>query len=212
MVAVAVPAVWLGLIVQAYMNRAAEKQEVAQGISNCRQIITAVYAYASDHRGGPDGLSDRQKTSSSSNQAFKMLFAEGILENELIFGCPQSPYQPDGKIGTAPHFVDALKAGENHWMFTPHLSDSPGSSVPFVYENAAVATWNPKWNADAKRRPLPGRTWTKGIIIGMHDKSVALEKLAATEGTEVPLKAMSDNGNTLFTQHGDKFEVLDVER
>jgi hypothetical protein len=45
----------------------------------------------------------------------------------------------------------------------------------------------------------------------MNDSSVSLQHLASDKGTEVPLKDLSDDNN-MFTQHGDEFEVLDVER
>lgn len=213
-VAVAIPAVWMGFIVQAYLRQAAEKQEVASGISNCRQIITAMRIYSAENFEGYDGARPPEgyKPPASSNEAFRALFTGNILDNETIFGCPHSPYQPDGKIGTAPHFEDALAPGENHWMMTIGISDSASGNIPLVYENAAVAEWNPKWNANARRKPVSGRTWTKGIIIGMNDSSVSLQKLAATEGSEVPLKSLGAGGEeNLFTQH-DNFEVLDVAR
>lgn len=215
LVAVAIPAVWLGFIVHAYRNRAAEKQEVAQGIANCRQIISAMRSHASDHGGSIPDASGQPTVAGdpdTANERFRLLFQEGVLDKEHIFGCPQSPYVPDGTIGAGPHFSDALKAGENHWMVTKDLADSAGGTVPFVYENATVASWNPKWNADTKRKPAPGRTWTQGIILGLNDGSVFLQKLASLEGSEVPLKANPDAGENFFTQHGNAFQVLDIER
>jgi hypothetical protein len=214
LVAIAIPAVWLGLIVQAYLRRSAEKQESALGISNCRQIITALRSHSADHDGSlpASGSVEESAGSGTSNEHFRMLFKEKVLDKEHIFGCPHSPYVPDGKIGTAPHFEDALKAGENHWMVTKDLSDSPGSTVPFVYENAAAAKWNPVWDADTQCKPGPGRTWSKGIIVGLNDRSVSIQKLAAAKGKEVPLKPISEAGKNLFTLHGSDFEVLDIER
>jgi hypothetical protein len=214
-VAVAIPVVWLGFIVRAYMGQAAERQEISQGIANCRKIITAMRIYSSD---GGGNYMDNKKTeegipiAKTANEAWRVLFQEGLLNDEAIFGCPQSPFVPDGNIGVAPDFKEAVAAGENHWMLTKGLYDSASGIMPLVYENAAVAKWNPKWNANAKRQPVPGRTWTKGIIIGMNDSSVSLQKLAATEGSEVPLRALLDKGETLFTQQGLDWEVLDVVR
>jgi hypothetical protein len=196
-----------------FFLRYAEHQKSARGVSNCRQIITALRIYSGDHGGSymDNAKVDDIETPKSSNEDFRILFTEGVLDNEAIFGCPYSPYVPDGKIGTAPKFEDALKAGENHWMQTYGLSDSASGSIPLVYENAAVVEWNPKWNANIKRRTAPGRAWTKGIIIGMNDSSVSLQPLAAIHGSEVPLKAFSE-GENLFTQHKYDFEVLDIER
>jgi hypothetical protein len=214
-VAVAIPAVWLGLIVQAYMSRSAEKQEIAQGISNCRQIIAALRSHSADHGGSPSKSSSVVEESGgpkTSNEHFRILFKEKLLEKEHIFGCPHSPYVPDGKIGTGPIYEDALKKGENHWMVTKGPTNSANGVLPLVYENAAEAKWNPKWNADTKRKAAPGRTWSSGIIVGLSNGSVALEKLAATTGNAVPLRPSSDAGKNFFTQQEGGFEVLDIER
>ncbi|QIF01854.1 hypothetical protein [Roseimicrobium sp. ORNL1] len=195
------------------MRQAAERREVAQGISNCRQIIVAMRIYSADGRGtyvDDHRMGEDLSKPKTANEALRVLFQQGISNNEAIFGCPHSPFVPDGNIGVAPDFKDALTPGENHWILTIGLSDSNSGSTPLVYENAAVARWNPKWNADAKLKPVPGRTWTKGIIIGMNDSSVALQKLATPEGSEVPLKELG-KGENLFTQHED-FDVLDVAR
>jgi hypothetical protein len=214
-VAVAIPVVWLGFIIHAYMNRSAEKQEIAHGIANCRQIIAALRTYASDHDGGvPEASGAAEETGGpeTANACFRALFQEKVVDKEFIFGCPRSPYVPDGTIGAGPHFPDALKAGENHWMMTKGLPDTVGGTVPFVYENATGAAWNPTWNADRKREPAPGRTWSEGIIVGLSDNSVALQKLAAPEGSAVSLRPSSAAGKNLFTQQEKSFEVLDIER
>lgn len=205
----------VGVVAMVFFARYAENQKAALGVNNCRQIITALRIYSSDHGGSymdNAKVGEDIKVPKSSNEDFRILFTEGVLDNEAIFGCPYSPYVPDGKIGTAPKFEDALRAGENHWMETYGLSDSASGSIPLIYENASVVEWNPKWNANIKRRAAPGRTWSKGIIIGMNDSSVSLQPLAATKGSEVPLKTLGGGGDeNLFTQHED-CKVLDVER
>jgi len=69
--------------------------------------------YAAEHGGNyPDAAAP---SATSSNEVFRQLFITEIIDNEMIFGCPHSPANPDGKIGSAPDFSDAVKAGENHW-------------------------------------------------------------------------------------------------
>ena len=194
-------------------GRISKRGNITIGINNCRQIITALRLYSSDHDGNyPDHLLSDPK---SSNEVFRVLFKKEVLDDEMIFGCPVSPFVPDGKIGSKPDFSRAVEAGENHWAMTVGLSDSAGGSIPFVYESPAVATWSPKWNPDAKGKLVKGRAWSNGIIIGMNDSSVAVRPLAEKQGTAVPLKEIAD-GKNLFTQNDDPadpntWKILDVE-
>ena len=215
LIAVAIPLAWLGLIVQAYFSRSAEQQNVARGVANCRQILEALQKYRDEHQpNGPLGIpvTPAPPQPRTSNEAFRELFKANVLSDESIFGCPQSPYQPDGNHGTAPAFEEALAPGENHWMMTSGLSDSASGSVPLVYENAVTAKWNPEWNADVKAQPAPGRSWSKGIIIGFLDRSASVHALAAGEGPSVPLKNKADTSKNPFTMHGLDWEMLDVAR
>jgi hypothetical protein len=211
----------VGFIALAFVlsSRFTEKRDIAKGVSNCRQIARAWKTHLSNFGGsywdGAELMDNRPEDLTTANKFFRILFQAETICDESIFGCPQSPYQPDGNIGTAPHFNDALSPGENHWMMTP-LSDSASGTIPLVYENAAVAAWNPRWNVDVKGKPVPGRTWSSGIIVGMNDGSVTIQRLAADQGAEVPLKNLPGSDMNLFTQHdsedGETFEVLDIER
>jgi hypothetical protein len=193
-----------------FFGHISEPGTITKGITNCRQIITAMRIYAADHDGKyPDAaLTDPQ----SSNEAFRVLFQKNIIDNEMIFGCRMSPYVPDGDIGTPPDFKQALEAGENHWALTKGLSNSDLGSIPLVFENPVVATWPPKWNVDAKGTPTRGRAWGNGVIIGMNDSSVGIQPLQSKTGTEVPLKDLDNSdGKNLFTQHGTDWTILNVE-
>lgn len=208
-----VPVAILGTLLVPAFSRTCARGNITKGISNCRQIITAMRIYSADHGGGyPDAaLTDSQ----SSNEAFRVLFQKEVLDNELIFGCPVSRFVPDGNIGKAPDFQQALEADENHWAMTKGLADSDQGSIPLVFENPVVATWPPKWNLDAKGTNVRGRSWTNGIIIGMNDSSVSIQPLKSKTGTEVPLKDLVD-GKNLFNQHeptdpAEGWKILDVE-
>ncbi|RBP46125.1 hypothetical protein DES53_102511 [Roseimicrobium gellanilyticum] len=194
-------------------GRISKRGNITIGISNCRQIITALRMYSSDHGGKyPDAaLANPQ----SSNEVFRILFQKNIIDNELMLGCPMSQFVPDGDIGKAPSFKQAVEAGENHWAMTSGLSDSASGSIPLVFENPVIATWSPKWNVDAKGTKTRGRSWSSGVIVGMNDSSVGIQPLDSKSGTAVPLKDMGE-GTNLFTQHGDSsvstgFTILDVE-
>lgn len=191
-----------------------ETGEVTKGISNCRQIITAMRIYSSDHDGKyPDAeLTDPQ----NSNEVIRKLFTEGILNNELIIGCPVSPFVPDGNIGHPDDktFSKAVEAGENHWAMTKGLKDSSPPEIPLVYENPVKPTWPPVWNADAAETNKRGRSWKNGIIIGLNDSSVGIQPLESKKGTAVALK--KKDGKDPFEAAIDpttfpKGEVLNVE-
>jgi Domain of unknown function (DUF4190) len=193
------------------------KGNISKAISNCRQIITTLRLYSSDNGGNyPDAVNPKVRTS---NEAFHMMFVGGQADNEMIFGAPLSPYQPDGNIGKAPDYLEALKPGENHWAMTRGLNDSAPGTYPLVFENPADATWPPKWDTNAVSVPKPGRVWKNGkIIIGMNDSSVALQKLEPDQGGLVGLKPLATGDSaTLFSQNdpakdGLKIGILDIAR
>lgn len=195
-------------------GRISERGNVTKGISNCRQIITAMKIYSADHDGKyPDAaLTDPQ----SSNEAFRLLFTEGILDNEMIFGCPVSRFVPDGSIGGRDDTARsaAVDVGENHWAMTKGVTDSSPKEIPLVYENPVKPTWPPVWNADAAETNKHGRSWKNGVIIGLNDSSVGIQPLESKKGTSVPLK--KKDGKDLFEAAIDpttfpKGEVLNVE-
>ena len=149
-----------------------------RGVMNCKQIILSLKLYAKDNGStypdaGPAGASAK-----SANQIFHRLIEERIAPDERIFGCPNSVFVPDGNLGTAPDFAQALTPGECHWMLLKFQTDSSNGDMPIVVENALNATWPPKWDVADQSGIKRGRVW-KGnkIIIGRNDGSVALEKL-----------------------------------
>lgn len=189
-----------------------ERGNITKGISNARQIITSLRIYSSDNGGNyPDN--DKDDMPQDANTAFRVLFKQGAIDNEMIFGCPVSRYVPDGNIGNDEQKTEAVKPGENHWAMTKGLSDSASGSIPIVFENATEGTWDPTWDNDKKGTNARGRAWSNGIIIGMNDSSVAIQKLASTKG-KAKLKDLGE-GKTLFSQHdsgdGETFTVLDIQ-
>jgi hypothetical protein len=108
-------------------------------------------------------------------------------------------FMPDGNIGTAPSFDQALQAGENHWALTQGQTTSSNGIMPLVFENPLAPSWPPQWNCDAAGQPKPGRAWRGGkIIIGRNDNSVNVEQLATKRGPAVGPKAMA-GGYDIFT-------------
>jgi hypothetical protein len=200
-------------------GRVSERGNITRSISNCRQVVMALKLYASDHNGKyPDAHVQDKKTA---NTVFRKLFDEEIIDSEAIFGCPISPFEPDGVIEDSylgpesTRFAKALQPGENHWTMTAGVTDAMPGNIPLVYENPVSATWPPKWNPDAKGTPVRGRAWSTGIIIGLNDGSANIMPLASKTGKAVGLKPITGSQD-LFDAAIDpmlfpKGEVLDVE-
>ncbi len=149
--------------------------------NNCRQIIMAMKIWANEHNGQfPDATLPEAK---SANEVFRNLVVDDIISEERIFGAKQSRYQPDGNIGTAPAFAEAITPGENHWMMMTGLNEKSPGIIPFVFENAFSAQWPLTWSGSMFNEPLRGRAWKNGkIIVGRVDNSVNVETLVPENG------------------------------
>ncbi len=170
--------------------------------NNCRQIIMAMKIFAGDNNSiYPDSYQNPQTGGQAvtSNDAFRVLLQEEVIQDERIFGAKASLYQPDGNVGTAPGYDKALQAGENHWALTQGQTTSSTGIMPLVFENPLAPSWPPNWNCDAAGQLKPGRTWRGGkVIIGRNDNSVNVESLASKKGGSVGPKALS-GGYNIFT-------------
>lgn len=194
-------------------SKVAARGNLTKAINNCKQVVTTLKLYSSDNDGKyPDAKLPEARTS---NDVFRLLFKAGVVDSETIFGCPgSSDGNPDGNIGKAPDFSEALKAGENHWAMTKGIDDHNAGNIPLVYESPVDATWPPKWNPDAVGTTKKGRTWSSGkVIIGFNDGSVEVLPLVSTKGEHVGLRPRAD-GTPIFPDPppGQKYEVLDVAR
>jgi prepilin-type N-terminal cleavage/methylation domain-containing protein len=198
-------------------SRFQERGNITKGISNARQIVMALKLYASDHGGSyPDNAKtgENEEKAKDANEAFRVLFKEETLDSEVVFGCPVSPYVPDGNIGSDEEKSKALEQDENHWMLTAGLSDSASGNIPLVMENATTADWDPEWDNSTKGTMARGRAWTTGIIIGMNDGGALIQPLASKKG-KAKLKELGE-GKNLFTQmendEGEtNFTILDIQ-
>lgn len=200
-----------GLAVPAF-NRVQESARIMEANHNAREIVIALKSYAGDHNGFyPDA--DKKTDPQTSNDAFRLLFVTGLLQEEQAFTAGRSPFVGDNNIGTAPDFAEALKARENHWAMTKGLTDSANGNAPLIFEHANVGgAWPPMWNCEVAGKSVEGRAWKSGkIIIARNDGSVMAEQLESTRGTDVPLKAITGSKD-LFTIFSEQGEILDVLR
>lgn len=174
---------------------------------NCRQIAVALMLYADDHGGA---FPDSGLEAKTSNDAFRVLIREGVLEDERVFGAKVSKYTPDSNIGGAPDFAEALEAGENHWTMTKGVTAISNPKTPLVFENPIVASWPPKWNCDAAGKREKGRAWRGGkIIVGFKDGTAEIIRLESAKGSSV-LPARAADGKDIFTRAADHMDVLDI--
>jgi hypothetical protein len=192
-----------------------EKCGITKSISNCRQIILSIRLYAADEGGVYPDV--RVPGAKDSNTVFKQLIAAGSLEDEKIFGAPPcSIFVPDGMIGSAPDFAQAIEPNENHWAMTKGLNDSSPPGIPLVFENPVDATWPPTWDVDDVDVPGKGKVRVGGrVVIGTNDTSVELMKLLSPEGAKLPLKPLRPQGPDIFGQASEgkdapRFEILDI--
>ena len=199
-----------GLAIPAF-NQVQERAKIMQAASSARQIVISLKSYAGDNSGQyPDA--DKNASPQTSNDAFRILIAHGLLEDERPFTATNSPYEPDNLIGSPPEFKQALEAGENHWAMTKGLSDSADGNAPLIFENPVEASWPPMWNCNEAGKKVPGRSWRSGkIIVARNDGSVMAEQLESIRGENVPLQTGAD-GKDLFTRFSDQGEFLDVAR
>jgi len=140
--------------------------------------------------------SDRMDLQKTVNEAFRELIKSGECNDERIFGCPQSPFVPDGNIGHAPDWSEAVKKGENHWVMVAGLVDHDSSAFPLIFENPVDTSLPPRWNADAAGQKKPGRCWRDGkVVVGFVDGTVMVMPLEAKEGTRVALQPHFGNSH-----------------
>ena len=174
--------------------------------SNCRQIIIAMKAYAADHNGS-------YPTGKTANEVFRELIREGIFQDERVFGCPFSRFNPDNEVGPPPHFEKAVAGGENHWMMMGGLKDDSLAIVPLVFENALEASWPLVWDGTSRENEeirKRGQTWNGAkIVVGTNDGSVVVERLGGDDLRRKSFRVWADGRSILDLV--PKAVVLDIE-
>lgn len=201
------------LILPAFPQKVAKMGNRMRDTKNCAQIIQALKYYAAENGGvfpdsHPGSFEGHKPTA---NRTFRALFIEKILgdrgvfpASEEIFGATNSPFKPDGIIGSAPLFLDALKPGENHWMMLQGQTTTTAGNAPFVFENTIKPQWPLQWDVGRDGQMVRGRTCPKrNIIIGFVDGSVQLKRVLNDDGI-----VEFDLGK-LF--HGPPPPILDIE-
>jgi len=157
---------------EAWRRKMVEASERKEAVENCHWIIVSLRLFSSDNSGCyPSGIEVEHTV--TSNDVFRELFKLGACKDELIFGCPRSPFHPDGNVGAAPLFKEALQGGENHWAMAQNLTDSSPGDLPLVFENPADESMPLRWNTDAAGRAKRGRCWSdRTVLVGFNNDTV----------------------------------------
>lgn len=159
---------------------------VTWGVSCCKQVVLGMKQFSKDNDGWYADGGQSATGLASANQVFRRLFQAGVMEEECVFGCPGSRFVPDGHIGTAPDFKEALEPGECHWIWLKHQKDSSAGNIPVIVENALETGFPPRWDVSEQAGIRKGRA-RKGrqIIVGRNDGSVQVEKLGENGSVEL---------------------------
>lgn len=195
----------LGSLAMSQFTNAQKTANQMKGVSNVKQIIIAMKQFAAQNNSmypdsiSPQGGATGGGTATTSNDAFRNMFIEGIVTDERIFGCPAGYNSKDNNnIGTPPGYSMALMPGENHWAMTGGQTDTSVGNMPLIFENPATQSWPPQWNVDLAGQVAPGRAWAGGqIIVGRNDGSVEVTNLNGKKGLAGP---KGTNGMDMFTQ------------
>lgn len=190
-------------------NMIADMSAQTSAANNCRQIIMALKLWANDNNGVfPDAMTPPP---TSSNQVFRRLIQDNIIQDERIFGNIGSPFQPDNELGDAPDYPRALEPGENHWAMFAGLKIDDDGTLPLILESTASSQWPPQWFED-KNPPVRGRTWqTKKYIVGCLDNSVNVGQLVEDNGLlnlSSSLRKLFNHGNHCLLQ---PLRILEIE-
>lgn len=145
--------------------------------NNARQILMALQIWAKEHGGQyPSAIVPEHRR--SANAVFRELFRDDILTDDRIFGAHASRFRANGVIGEPPDFLQAVQAGENHWMMVDGMTLASPGHYPLIFENALDLSWPPKWKPKFAGQLIRGRPWRQDkIIVGFNDGHVDVIRL-----------------------------------
>ena len=117
-----------------------KKASATEAVNNAKQMFILLFEFDQDNGGYP-GQSDYNSTtlvSASSNEAFREFFIASAIDSEEIFYAKTGwTTQPDGDIGVAAAYTQALEAGECGFQYImagaeDSFSTASPSGVPLV--------------------------------------------------------------------------------
>lgn len=130
-----------------------------------RKIQVQLVAWATDSSG------DFPVSQNMSNDAYRELFKKRLMDSEKPFTIQSDPYitkpgkVPDGELGAAPNYEQALEAGECSFGYVSGLSQSSRSDLPLIFNGFAEGSTG-KWTTfkDKKGGVFQGRY---GVVVNV---------------------------------------------
>jgi hypothetical protein len=108
------------------------------------------------------------------NVNFRLLFQSGITDDEKPFGTPGDglclPGKPDGRIGTAPDFAQALEPGELSIAYVAGLNGSSNSNLPMLVHGAGTAV---DWIMGTAPKPAAPTLPFKVVVVSAGGSALA---------------------------------------
>lgn len=187
-------------------SRAQELARMNVSIQNMKaNIYFSMIQYAQDNADCyPDRImmDGQTRDAQNANEAFRALFINDILTDEDAFRVSPSPAAPDGNVGQAPDYRQALEAGECHYAMVKGASSTDKGSFPIVWENSKSGGWDPMWDATVENTER-GRTWSGGrVLLLMQGGSVRQVKLDEMDAPS-KLEKNHERGTNPFTRGED---------
>lgn len=135
-----------------------------------KPIYDAMATYASSHEQQFPSEAPGGGQCNTSNDAFRVLFVQDLVDDEKYFYVPGSAWHgnqksPDGDMGQASdNFSKAIEAKENHWGYVTNLSqDRSDSRLPIIMDGG-VDGGAGRWSVDPDTK---GGVWKgkKAVVI-----------------------------------------------
>lgn len=138
-----------------------------------RKIQVQLVAYAVDTSG------DFPVSTNASNEAYRELFKARLMDSEKPFCIQSDPYitkpnkVPDGDLGSAPEYSQALEVGECSFGYVSGLSQSSRSDLPLIFNGFAEGSIG-KWTTfqDKKGGVFQGRY---GVVVNVGGAGEAMK-------------------------------------
>ena len=123
-----------------------KKAAATEAVNNAKQHFILLFEFDQDNGAYPGAaaVNPSGAVSADSNAAFREFFIASQIDSEEIFYAKTGwSSKPDGDIGTAPNFTQALEAGECGFVYALEAPDdaygsSNASGVPLVAAPAQV--------------------------------------------------------------------------
>ncbi len=147
----------------------------------------------------------------TSNAVFHRLFISGVCDDEMIFGCPQSPQRTGWQHRHLTDYKQALTKGENHWAMTAGLNDLPPAFTRWCMKIPWMPAPRRSGTRDVAGQPAGTLSWADGkVAIGFNDSAVVMLSLAEAKGASVPLKA-NEEGKEIFPTSPRPLTIFNVD-